>query len=104
VSKASQPDVRRLLIIGAMACVSWAGRKPPAQGTWLSRMLVKKPRMLVSIALANKMARTIWAMLTKREMAHVESSWRFADMALLIAVTCRVEDQTGDLTGMRYQR
>jgi transposase len=50
-----------------MARLSWAGRKPPVQGSWLSRMLAKKPRMLVAIALANKMARTIWAMLTKQE-------------------------------------
>ena len=31
------------------------------------RMLARKPRMLVAIALANKMARQIWAMLTKNE-------------------------------------
>jgi transposase len=67
VSKAGQADIRRLLIIGAMARLSRAGRKPPVQGSWLSRMLTKKPRMLVAIALANKMARTIWAMLTKQE-------------------------------------
>jgi transposase len=42
-------------------------RKPPAPGSWLGRMLMRKPKMLVAIALANKMARTIWAMLTKRE-------------------------------------
>jgi transposase len=30
-------------------------------------MLAKKPRMLVAIALANKMARAIWAMLAKSE-------------------------------------
>ena len=30
-------------------------------------MLKRKPKMLVAIALANKMARTIWAMLTKDE-------------------------------------
>jgi hypothetical protein len=30
-------------------------------------MLAKKPRMLVAIALANKMARAIWAMMTKQE-------------------------------------
>jgi transposase len=53
--------------MGAMARVSWASRKPPVQGTWMARMLVRKPRMLVAIALANKMARTIWAMLTKQE-------------------------------------
>jgi transposase len=67
VSKAGQADIRRLLIIGAMARVSWASRKPPMQGSWLARMLMKKPRMLVAIALANKMARTIWAMLMKQE-------------------------------------
>jgi transposase len=67
VSKAGQADIRRLLIIGAMARVNWANRKPPTQGSWLSRMLGKKPRMLVAIALANKMARKIWAMLTKQE-------------------------------------
>lgn len=67
VSKAGQSDIRRLLIIGAMACVNWASRKPPVPGSWLARMLAKKPKMLVAIALANKMARAIWAMLTKNE-------------------------------------
>lgn len=67
ISKAGQADIRRLLIIGAMARVNWASRKPPKAGSWLSRMLTRKPRMLVAIALANKMARGIWAMLTKME-------------------------------------
>jgi hypothetical protein len=30
-------------------------------------MLARKPRMLVAIALANKMARSIWAMMTRNE-------------------------------------
>lgn len=38
-----------------------------ARGLWLARMLPKKPRMFVAIVLANKMARGIWAMLTKEE-------------------------------------
>jgi len=67
VSKAGQADIRRLLIVGAMARVGWTSRKPPAPGTWLARMLARKPRMLVAMALANKMARAIWAMLTKQE-------------------------------------
>jgi hypothetical protein len=37
------------------------------EGSWLSRMLARKPKMLVAIALANKMARQLWAMLTKHE-------------------------------------
>ncbi|MDQ0564463.1 transposase [Rhizobium mesoamericanum] len=67
VSKAGQADIRRLLIIGAMARVSWVSRRSPVQGSWLARMLARKPRMLVAIALANKMARRMWAMLTKQE-------------------------------------
>jgi transposase len=67
VSKAGQADIRRLLIIGAMSRLNWLGRKSIPEGSWLARLLTKKPRLLVAIALANKMARAIWAMLTKKE-------------------------------------
>lgn len=67
VSKAGQADIRRLLIIGAMSRLNWMGRRSIAQGSWLARMMAKKPRLLVAVALANKMARAIWAMLTRNE-------------------------------------
>jgi transposase len=67
-SKMGQRDIRRLLITGAMTVVRWASRKSPPEGSWLFRMLARKPRMLVAIALANKMARVVWAMLTKGEV------------------------------------
>ena len=51
-----QRDVRRLLIIGAMTVVSWAVRRGAPPGSWLARMLARKPRMLVAVALANRMA------------------------------------------------
>ena len=63
-----QRDIRRLLIIGAMAVVRSATRHGVPEGSWLERMLAKKPKMLVAIALANKMARGIWAMMTKQEV------------------------------------
>ena len=66
-SKMGQRDIRRLLIIGAMANIRAAIRKGAPDGSWLARMLEKKPRMVVAIALANRMARGIWAMLTKNE-------------------------------------
>ncbi len=65
--KAGQTDIRRLLIIGAMSRLGWLGRRTIPEGSWLARMLARKPRMLVAITLANKMARQIWAMLTKYE-------------------------------------
>jgi len=67
ISKEGQVDIRRLLIIGAMTRIAWVGRKPIQAGSWLDRMLKRKPKMLVAIALANKMARIIWAVLTKQE-------------------------------------
>ena len=39
-------------------------RGAPA-GSWLAQMLARKPRMLVTVALANKMARIVWALLAK---------------------------------------
>lgn len=67
VSKMGQQDIRRLLIIGAIAVVRWAVRKPPQPDSWLAMMLARKPKMLVAIALANKMARGIWAMMRMGE-------------------------------------
>lgn len=66
-SKMGQRDIRRLLIVGAMSVVHWRGRDGGKPGSWLSRMLARKPRMLVAIALANKMARMVWAMLSRNE-------------------------------------
>ena len=67
VSKAGQADIRRLLIIGAMSRLNWLGRRSIPETSWLSRMLARrKPRMLVAIALANQMARQIWAMMTTK--------------------------------------
>jgi len=64
-SKRGERTIRRLLIIGASAVVRWAVRKGAPTGSWLERMLTRKPRMLVAVALANKMARIIWALLAK---------------------------------------
>ena len=51
---------KRLQIVGAMAVVRGACRRKGAEGTWVYRMLMRKPRKLVAVALANKMARSIW--------------------------------------------
>ena len=54
--------------MSAVIAVSRKGTlKEAAEGSWLAKMMVRKPRMLVAVALANKMARGIWAMLTKGE-------------------------------------
>ena len=67
ISKMGQRDLRRLLVIGAMATVGWAVRHGATNDPWLARMLARKPRLLVAVALANRRARIGWALLTKNE-------------------------------------
>lgn len=47
--------------------INWASRGHDFKNAWLKAMLERKPRMVVAIALANKMARAVWAMTTKKE-------------------------------------
>jgi transposase len=65
VSKRGERTIRRLLIIGASAVVRQASRRGAPKGSWLARMLARKPKMLVTVALANKTARIVWALLVK---------------------------------------
>ena len=45
-----------------------ASKRGAPEGSWLAKMLARKPRMLVTVALANKTARIVWALLTKQEV------------------------------------
>ena len=65
VSKRGERTIRRLLILGASAVVRWASQRGAPAGSWLAGMLARKPKMLVTVALANKTARIIWALLVK---------------------------------------
>ena len=53
--------------VGRAAVVQQASKRGAPKGSWLEQMLARKPRMLVIVALANKMARIIWALLCKQE-------------------------------------
>ncbi|MCK5933793.1 MAG: IS110 family transposase [Fulvimarina manganoxydans] len=67
VSKMGQTDLRRLLIVGAMSVIRWVVRKGGSANRWLASLVARKPKMVAAVALANKMARMIWAMTTKKE-------------------------------------
>jgi len=67
VSKMGQCDIRKLLIVGAMSVIRWVVRKGGSANRWLANLVARKPRMVAAVALANKMARMIWAMATKGE-------------------------------------
>jgi transposase len=63
ISKMGERSLRRLLILGASSATKVAARDPSAASPWLARMLARKPRMLVTVALANKIARIVWALM-----------------------------------------
>jgi transposase len=64
ISRAGNERLRQLLVLGATSVIRHA--KPGRQGVsaWLLKLLERKPRKVAAVALANKMARVIWAMLT----------------------------------------
>jgi transposase len=67
-SKMGQCDIRRVLIRGKMSIIWRRGRNGGKPGSWLARMLTRRSRMLTAIALANKLARIIRAILTQKDV------------------------------------
>ena len=62
-----QTDIRRLLLVGAMSVIRWVVRKGGSSNRWLANLVARKPKMVAAVALANKMARIIWAMMTREQ-------------------------------------
>jgi transposase len=63
ISKRGDRYLRTLLIHGARTVLSWQ-RQPGRQlDPWLKGLLARRAPNVVIVALANKMARTIWALL-----------------------------------------
>ena len=67
MSKMGQRDIRTLPVSGAMAVLQAVERFGTPDNRWLTRLRSPKPRMVAAIALANKMARGLWAMMTHQE-------------------------------------
>ena len=65
ISKAGNNYLRRLLFIGAIAVIR--SKRAQETGSWLARLLERRPSKVVAIALANRTARVIWAMLRTGE-------------------------------------
>lgn len=64
ISKRGNGYLRRLLVNGAMSVLN---SKRAKQDPWLVKLLASKERTVVAVALANKMARIGWALMTRQE-------------------------------------
>ena len=67
ITKMGHAYLRRLLISGAQAVLLQAARRPETASPWLGRLLREKPRKVVAVALANKTARIVWALLARND-------------------------------------
>lgn len=64
ISKQGDPYIRRLLVVGAHAVLRYSNKAKAAPTRWAAGLLAVKPYNVVAIALANKMARIAWALMT----------------------------------------
>jgi len=67
ISKAGNERLRQLLVVGATAVIRVARPGRPSSSAWLLGLLARKPKKLAAVALANKVARIIWAMMARGE-------------------------------------
>ena len=67
ISKMGNGYLRRLLVVGATSVTRRAPTNDTRTGAWVRSLLERKPVRLVTVAIANKTARTAWALLAKGE-------------------------------------
>jgi transposase len=67
ISKMGDRYLRTLLVVGAASVLRHPNTSPSSVKTWAVGLLEKKPFKLAAVALANKMARIAWAIMTRGE-------------------------------------
>jgi transposase len=68
ITKAGNREIRKLLVLGATSMLGHAEGWHSAVGGWLRSILERRPARLATVALANKMARITWVVMTRNEV------------------------------------
>jgi transposase len=68
ISRAGSERLRCLLVVGATAVIRHAKPGSKTASAWLLKLLERRPRKVAAVALANKMARIAWAMMSTGEV------------------------------------
>ena len=79
ITKMGDRTIRRLLVTGALSVIRWGRPKAGFAERWIGKLVARKPLKLAAVALANKMARIVWAVLSRGEV--VQGSLRRAPAA-----------------------
>jgi transposase len=67
ITKKGDRYIRKLLIVGMTSRALMGKKHPERVDLWTAKILAEKPFRLATVAMANKAARIVWAMLTKRQ-------------------------------------
>jgi transposase len=68
ISKMGDQYLRRLLVIGMTALVGRNKRRPASADSRITALLARKPVRLATVAMANRTARAIWAIMVRGEV------------------------------------
>ena len=68
ISKKGDGYLRKLLVVGATSVIRRSKTDGPAAAPWIRSLLERRPARVVTVAMANKTARIIWAVLTRGEV------------------------------------
>lgn len=67
ISKRGDGYLRRLLVHGSRAVLRCQRAVPERQSPWVGELLVRRPTNVVLVAMANKTARVVWAMMRDQQ-------------------------------------
>ena len=67
ISKQGDKYLRGLFVVGALAVIRYAKIHGTKHRPWLTALLTRRPAKIAAIALANKIARMVWAMMARGE-------------------------------------
>jgi len=67
ISKRGDTYLRKLLVHGARATIRWVGRKTDRRSQWIRQLVERRGKNRTAVAVANKNARIVWALLTSHQ-------------------------------------
>jgi transposase len=72
ITKQGNRYLRKMLVVGCTSALRVAGKRKGALAEWIAAMRARKAERLVAVALANKLARICWAIMTTGEVFRQE--------------------------------
>ena len=71
ISKKGDGYLRKLLVVGATSVIRRSRTSNTASASWVNALLERRPARVVTVAMANKTARIVWAVLKRGEVYRV---------------------------------